>query len=155
MCRKTKGIDAQAMIEFAATIPIMILILMALVDGSTVIRTSMACRTAAEEGARIAFIEPEAATGDTRKLVEAVKSSVKGSPGGDIDVSVETKSATPVSYSKVVPDSGKPPLAVTRPKTIVKITCSKTVDTGFWHIIGKPTVKVQESAVATCIGEAS
>lgn len=155
MNRKTHGVEGQAMLEFAATIPIMILILMALVDGSTVIRTSMACRTAAEEGARIASIDPDAATGDTRGLIEAVKSSVKGSPGGDIDVSIETKSVQPVTYTKVVPDSGKPPLPVSRPKTIVKITCSRTVDTGFWHIIGKPTVKVQESAVATCIGRAS
>lgn len=155
MRRVNNSIEAQAMLEFAATIPIMILLLMALVDGSTVIRTSMACRAAAEEGARIASIDPDAATGDTRGLIEAVKSSVKGSPGGDIDVSIESESVQPVTYNKVVPDSGKPPLAVSRPKTIVTVTCSRTVDTGFWQFIGKPTVKVEESAVATCIGRAS
>ena len=144
---RTRALDAQALLEFAFVLPVMLLIMFALVDGSALFRASMACRAAAEEGARVLAQERGAiADGD---LDSRIRQSVAGTDASGMTVATESVIDEVVPYKMKVPDSGKPYLETSRRFISKRVTCTKPCRLMIAGMFGASSVEVSESALSS------
>lgn len=92
------AIRAQALIEFALLLPLIILLLFAMLDATNLFRSSSIAHNAAEEAAIYYAQNPGAAASD---IEEHVKGAVSGATGRDF--TLETSAAgTPAEHSYTI-----------------------------------------------------
>lgn len=137
---------AQALIEFTFAVPVIIVLLLALVDGSALFRSAMTCKAAADEAARIVARDAQSALGDERATIRAALSSADAGDG--YEMTFTQGAVDSMSWRKEVPDSGKPGVEVSKNSQAIAIECGTEVSTQLGRILGLADVPVSATASA-------
>lgn len=143
-------VRGQSLIEFVLCVPLLIIMLFALLDGSAYYRSAMCVRTAATEAATFYTKRPDASDADVKAHV---LECVKGTEGVEFSFSTEDAGTTESNYTMHVKQSGGWKTADT--KTVTKnkaFTCKKTIKTFLPSLFGEGNTA---TATATVVGSSS
>lgn len=146
-CHRYKG---QSLIEFVLCVPLLIIMLFALLDGSAYYRSAMCVRTAATEAATFYAKRPDASDADVKAHVLAC---VKGTEGIEFSFSTEDAGTAESDYTMRVKQSSDWKTADVKTVTKSKaFTCKKTIKTFLPSLFGEGNTAI---ATATVVGSSS
>jgi Flp pilus assembly protein TadG len=129
--RKRRGEWGQSLVETAAILPILALLLGVVVDASRAFDAAIVLTNAVRQGARYASLEPSPSSDDIRKMVVE---DIEGSGTNVSDMSdFGTKGTVTLDWTSN-PDA-------------VKVTASYDFPLWFGGILGIPTLNLERSAV--------
>lgn len=104
--KKSRRQRGAVLMEFALTLPLLVLIMMVVLEGSRLIRTHQVLNNAAREGARLSVQTENASTTDvTNEVIAYASQNGISVPGGNVTVnqtfSIPTASGVAIQASKV------------------------------------------------------